>query len=154
MGGHRVVPTGVEKGAHTEVLGHGQPGIGGGVLGDETDPPELRRAVGGMSAQHLDDPAVGARSPTASCSRVVLPAPFGPTSPTTFPSGMDRVQSESAQRRPYLLPRLEAPGPRSCHTFREAVPEGRAVDGLDVVGTESCRAGRANHLVIEARKRA
>ena len=49
-------------------------------------------------------PEVGASSPAASCSRVVLPAPFGPTSPTTRPSGMASVQSRSAQVRPYCLP--------------------------------------------------
>ena len=49
-------------------------------------------------------PVLGASSPTASCSSVVLPAPFGPTSPTTLPSGMVRVQSWSAHFRPYCLP--------------------------------------------------
>ena len=49
-------------------------------------------------------PAVGVSSPAASCSRVVLPAPFGPTSPTTFPAGMVKVQSLSAHCRPYFLP--------------------------------------------------
>jgi hypothetical protein len=44
-------------------------------------------------------PAVGVISPTARCSRVVLPAPFGPTSPTTRPAGMARVHSDKAQRR-------------------------------------------------------
>ena len=37
-------------------------------------------------------PDVGSRSPTTSWRRVVLPAPFGPTRPTTLPAGMERVQ--------------------------------------------------------------
>ena len=44
-------------------------------------------------------PAVGASSPTARLSRVVLPAPLGPTSPVTCPAGISRVQSDSAHRR-------------------------------------------------------
>ena len=50
-------------------------------------------------------PRVGASSPTARRSSVVLPAPFGPTSPTTRPAGTASVQSDSAHRRRYRLPR-------------------------------------------------
>ena len=49
-------------------------------------------------------PVVGASIPQAIFSRVVLPAPFGPTRPTTCPGGISRVQSASAWRWPYLLP--------------------------------------------------
>ena len=49
-------------------------------------------------------PSVGASSPTARLSKVVFPAPFGPTRPTTRPAGISSVQSVSAQRRPYRLP--------------------------------------------------
>ena len=45
-------------------------------------------------------PDVGSRSPTTNWRRVVLPAPFGPTSPTTLPAGMERVQFWSAHLRP------------------------------------------------------
>lgn len=45
-------------------------------------------------------PAVGASWPTARFSSVLLPAPFGPTSPTTRPAGMSSVQSDSAHRCP------------------------------------------------------
>ena len=44
-------------------------------------------------------PAVGASRPTARLSSVVLPAPFGPTSPVTCPAGISRVQSCRAHRR-------------------------------------------------------
>src|SRR3954471_2608890 len=50
-------------------------------------------------------PEVGASSPTARLSRVLLPAPFGPTRPTTRPLGIESVQSVSAWRRPYFLER-------------------------------------------------
>ena len=46
------------------------------------------------------DPALGCRRPTESWSSVVLPAPFGPTSPTTLPAGMASVHSESAHLWP------------------------------------------------------
>ena len=42
--------------------------------------------------------------PVARLSRVVFPAPLGPTSPTTCPAGTDSVQSVSAHRRRYRLP--------------------------------------------------
>ena len=45
-------------------------------------------------------PVVGASIPQASFSRVVLPAPLGPTRPTTWPGGTSSVQSTSAWRRP------------------------------------------------------
>ena len=87
-----------------EVLGDRQPGVGGGVLGDEADPAELGGAVAGTPPSTSMVPDVGASNPTARWSRVVLPAPLGPTRPTTLPSGMASAQSRSAQRRPYRLP--------------------------------------------------
>ena len=53
-------------------------------------------------------PTVGVRIPTIRLSSVVLPAPFGPTRPVTRPTGMSRVQSRSAHRRRYCLPRPRA----------------------------------------------
>ena len=103
--GELAVPVRVEVSTHTKVLGDRQPGIGRRVLGDEANPRELCRTIAGASAKYRDRPAVGASSPTARCSSVVLPAPFGPTRPTTLPSGMDKVQSWSADFRPYCLPR-------------------------------------------------
>ena len=48
----------------------------------------------------LTVPAVGVARPTARFSRVVLPAPFGPTSAATWPSGMASVHSRSAHVLP------------------------------------------------------
>jgi hypothetical protein len=45
-------------------------------------------------------PAVGAVRPTARFSKVLLPAPFGPTSAATWPSGMASVHSRSAHVLP------------------------------------------------------
>ena len=73
-----------------------QPGVGGRVLGHETDLAELRGRRPGVGPGPRWCRHVGASSPTARCSSVVLPAPLGPTSPTTWPDGMARVQSLSA----------------------------------------------------------
>src|ERR1700683_1507834 len=53
-------------------------------------------------------PVVGASIPVARLIKVVLPAPFGPTSPATCPTGTGSVQSATAQRWPQRLPRLRA----------------------------------------------
>jgi hypothetical protein len=45
-------------------------------------------------------PAVGAARPTARFSKVVLPAPFGPTSAATCPAGIARLHSRRAQVLP------------------------------------------------------
>ena len=58
----------------------------------------------GADGVTLIDPALGESRPTARWRSVVLPAPFGPTSPTTLPAGIHRVQSWSAHLRPYCLP--------------------------------------------------
>ena len=52
------------------------------VLGDERDAIQRRRGSGRPAAEH-GDAADGAARPTARFSRVVLPAPFGPTSAAT-----------------------------------------------------------------------
>ncbi len=98
--GELVVPAGVEPAAHPQVASDGEPRVDRRVLGDEADPGELRRGAGRALAQDPDLPEVGSSSPAASCSRVVLPAPFGPTSPVTRPAGTVTVQSASARRRP------------------------------------------------------
>jgi hypothetical protein len=56
------------------------------------------RLAGGAPSTRTS-PALGASSPTARCSRVVLPAPLGPTRATTRPSGIATEQSRSAQLR-------------------------------------------------------
>ena len=52
------------------------------------------------------DPSVGAIRPTARCNRVVLPAPFAPTSPTTRPFG--NRERAVAQRPPPPVALTEA----------------------------------------------
>ena len=48
----------------------------------------------------VTSPALGAASPTARFSKVVFPAPFGPTSATTCSAGIASVQSCSALVEP------------------------------------------------------
>ena len=57
-----------------------------------------------MPPSTVTPPSVGLVRPTAMVSRVVLPAPFGPTRATIWPPGMSSVQSRSAQVRRYRLP--------------------------------------------------
>ncbi len=45
-------------------------------------------------------PVVGLISPVARLSRVDLPAPLGPTSPTMRPAGTESVQPSRAHVRP------------------------------------------------------
>ena len=45
-------------------------------------------------------PSVGASRPMIICSRVVLPAPFGPTRPAIAPAGTSSVQSRSPHSWP------------------------------------------------------
>ncbi len=56
--------------------------------------------VPGLPPQTVSDPVSARRSPTASWSSVLLPAPLGPTSPTALPAGTESVHSDSA----YLCP--------------------------------------------------
>src|ERR1700728_1531890 len=58
----------------------------------------------GTPPSTVTPPSVGLVRPTAMVSRVVLPAPLGPTRATMGPPGMSRVQSRSAQVRRYRLP--------------------------------------------------
>ena len=97
--GEVCVPTGIEPSAEPEVIGDRQRRVGRRVLRDEADAGELCAPAAGRPPSTSIVPAVGASSPTARCRRVVLPAPFGPTSPTTRPAGISSVQSVSAQRR-------------------------------------------------------
>src|SRR6266498_684795 len=62
-----------------------------------------RVAAWGVPPSTRIAPAVGGSRPTISCSRVVLPAPFGPTRPTIAPSGTASVQSRSAPPSPVPL---------------------------------------------------
>src|SRR5688572_29954584 len=86
----------------------------------------------------LIEPEVGERSPIASCSSVVLPAPFGPTRPTTLCSGRLRSQSRSARKAPKLLLRRVAS--RAAGMFRL----------LLICGPKSQREQGNNALAIES----
>jgi hypothetical protein len=55
---------------------------------------------GGWPPSTVMAPADGAARPTARFSSVLLPAPFGPTSATTWPAGIASEQSRSAHVRP------------------------------------------------------
>ena len=112
--GERAIPPGVEPAAKPQVVGDGQVGVRRGVLGDEPDLGELGRVLRGRRPQHLDGSRARGEQPAARRISVVLPAPFGPTSPTTRPAGNRRVQSDSAHRRRYRLPRPRAAKTVSC----------------------------------------
>jgi hypothetical protein len=63
-------------------------------------PPRAAGDPGSALPRTVRVPAVGAARPTAMFSRVVLPAPFGPTRAATWPPGMASVHSRSAQVPP------------------------------------------------------
>ena len=94
------VPARVRPRAEAQVIADREPGVGRGVLGDEADTGELARRRARRPPRTVIDPALGCRSPTARWSSVVLPAPFGPTSPTTLPAGIASVHSRERPLRP------------------------------------------------------
>src|ERR1700690_2578646 len=53
-------------------------------------------------------PSVGSVKPSMSSSRVVLPAPFLPNTPTTSPGSTLNESSCSTRVAPYALPRCDA----------------------------------------------
>jgi hypothetical protein len=94
--GKGLVEAAVELVAYGEVLGGGEVLVQGDVLGDEADLGDQLRDPAGWSSTRIV-PAVGASRLTARCSRVVLPAPLGPTRAAMRPWGTTRLQSLSAQ---------------------------------------------------------
>jgi hypothetical protein len=64
--GERCVPTWVRPPAESEVIGDREPGVGGGVLGDEADAGELVGRRPGRPPSTEIDPALGPRRPTES----------------------------------------------------------------------------------------
>ena len=141
--GQRGVPAGVEARAEPEVVGDAQRGVGGGVLGDEPDPPQL---LGDRGRARRRAPAivpvVGASRPTARFSSVDLPAPLGPTSPTTRPAGISRVQSDSAQRAPVPLAQAQrSPGRRSRYACLGDGPKRGVEQRLDALVVQPGRRG-------------
>ena len=102
------------------------------------DVPDLASGRGrpaGRSPSTSISPAVGVSIPTARLSRVVLPAPLGPTSPTTRPGGTSSVQSESAQR-----------GGTACRARRLA---GRCSCGLLLGAEKGAVEQRLDALLVE-----
>ena len=98
----RVVPARVELAAERQHLRDAEALVERVLLRDEADAREQRGGIAPRrEAEHADvsrgRPASG---PIASCSSVVLPAPFGPTSAVTEPAGISSVQSRSAQCAP------------------------------------------------------
>jgi hypothetical protein len=67
------------------------------ILGDEGDTLESLERAGAKVSSTVMLPFVAVQSPTAQCSNVVLPAPFGPTRATMRPAGTARLQSRRAQ---------------------------------------------------------
>src|SRR5580765_328624 len=75
----------------------------------------------GTPPSTVTSPEVGVVRPTTMLSRVVLPAPLGPTRATMWPAGIDRVHFRNAQAPPYrrqrarvsrmFTPRPRRPGP-------------------------------------------
>src|ERR1017187_4772665 len=104
VAGQGSVPARVEMGAELEVIGDGEPGVGGRVLRDEADLASCAGPLADLPPRTSIVPDVGTSMPTARFSRVVFPAPFGPTSPTMCPAGMLSVQSVRAWSCRYRLP--------------------------------------------------
>ena len=104
--GHRVVPARVEVRAQPQVVGDAEARRRSGCPARRSRPWPAgpRRRRGGRRRPRWCRSS-GAAWPTARLSSVVLPAPLGPTSPVTCPAGISSVQSASAQRRRYRLPR-------------------------------------------------
>ena len=63
-------------------------------------PPRNGSDPSGTAPSTATVPVVGAARPTRSRRSVVLPAPLGPTSAVTRPSGTRKVQSWRAQLTP------------------------------------------------------
>ena len=84
----RVVPAGVQPRAELQVVLDAEAAVGRRVLGDEADPGALlRRARGAARRAPRSCPRSAASRPAARFSSVLLPAPLGPTRPTTRPAG-------------------------------------------------------------------
>ena len=140
----RVVPARVQPRAEPQVVLDAEAAVGRRVLGDEADLGALLRAGRGAPAEHLDR-ARGRRSmPAARFSSVLLPAPLGPTSPTTRPAGTSSVQSASAGAAPVALGQaggLEAR--RSCYVRPGGGAEGGGEERLDALVVEARPGGPA-----------
>ena len=81
------VPARVEPRAQAQVVGDGQARRRAGRPARRNRPGRSRAPRPGCRRAPRCVPAVGAAGRRSGCSRVVLPAPFGPTRPTTRPAG-------------------------------------------------------------------
>ena len=61
--GDSAVPAWVEVGTHLEMVGNRHSRIRRRVLGDEADPRQLSRSVGGLTAEHCDRSRCGGQQP-------------------------------------------------------------------------------------------
>ena len=73
--GHRLVPGGIQQRPHAEMLGHGQPGIGGRVLSDEPDTGQLQRIGGRGAAEHGERARRRSQQPDGQMQERRLPRP-------------------------------------------------------------------------------
>src|SRR5438128_787190 len=76
-------------------------------------------------------PASGVSRPATSRSSVVLPAPVGPSSTTSSPSGIARLTSFSASTSPKRLVTRSMTISAMEGSFEEAAAQGAAGDGVE-----------------------
>ena len=96
-----LIPAGVHRPAQVEHVRDAEVAVQRMVLGDVADPRQPRRHGACEVSPKTDTcPSVGSSSPMIISSRVVLPAPFGPTRPATAPAGTSSVQSRSPHTWP------------------------------------------------------
>ena len=124
------------------MLGHRQAGVGGRVLGDETDPCRAASGRRRASAEHGDRSRGRGEQPDGQMQQRGLARPVGPDQPDDLALGDG--EGAVAQRPAPPVPLAQSLGLEdgghatpSAKQFRKR----RAVDGLDVVGTEPGRAG-------------
>ena len=104
-----VVPARVEPGAEPQVVARPTARRTSGCPGRRSRPwPAAPAPAAGRPPRPRSCRPSGSSRPTARLSSVVLPAPLGPTSPTTRPAGMRSVQSVSAHAPPVPLAQAAA----------------------------------------------
>jgi hypothetical protein len=87
----------VETSDHLQVLGPGEVLVDRRVLAGEADlAAQLRRLAGDIEAGDAGAAAVGREQRGEDATAVVLPAPLGPSRPSTVPAGTRRSTPSSA----------------------------------------------------------
>ena len=102
-GGRRPrIPAGVHRGPHREVLSHGQSGVGGRVLGDESDTRQLPRVGGRGATEHGDGALRRGQQPDGQLQEGGLPGAVGPdkTDDSPFGNGEGAVPQRPAASIP------------------------------------------------------